>query len=293
MWGLSEHIPNLSQTYVMRTTGDDIGLGQIRDTVVTPVDDTSFGLEISMQPNVPPSTEEELFAMMTCITKQPPFTNTLVYLLLSLPLGIVYFVVVVTGLAMSAGTLIIWLGVPILLIVLLLVRGMAEVERQLIGRLFRWPLPTQLSGPQPKHTFLDRLGILLRDPGTWMMMLYMLLKLPLGIVSFVLALSLPLVALAFTVLPLIYLLNLYIDIILLKNGIHSSSALIPYFIEIHGGFDLTMFLRTFLLIPIGIVFWFLTYFLLQGLGSFSRELAYALLGPGERTSPAVPEESCR
>lgn len=170
---------------------------------------------------------------------------------------------------------------------------MAEVERQLIGRLLRRPLPTQLSRPQQEHAFLNRLGVLLRDPGTWTMMPYMLLKLPLSIVSFVLALSLPLFALALTVFPLIYLLNLYIDIILLKNGIHSSSELIPYFIEIHGGFDLTMFLRTFLMIPIGIVFWFLAYLFLQGLAAFSRELAYALLGPREDASPNVPEESYR
>ncbi len=222
--------------------------------------------------------------MMTRFAKQPPFTNTLLYLLLSLPLGVIYFVVVVTGLAVSAGTLIIWIGIPILLISLLVARGMAEVERQLIGRLLRWPLPTRTSIPQPKQSFLQRLGRLLRDPGTWTTLLYMLLKLPIGIVSFVLAVTLPLVALALTALPLAYLVNLYINNILAHNGVDAYSVLIPYFIVVHGGFDLMTFLRTLVFVPIGLALWVITYFLLQGLASVSRELAYALLGPGERVA---------
>jgi len=227
---------------------------------------------------------------MSRIAKQPPFAGTLLYLLLSLPLGIIYFTVVVTGLAVSAGTLIIWIGVPILLIVLLLARGMAEIERQLIGRLLRRPLPTRSSSALPKRTFWQRLGAMFRDPGTWMTLFYMILKLPLGIVSFVLALTLPLVALALTTLPLVYLVNLFINNILAHNGVDASSILIPYFVEIHGGaFDLTMFLRTFVLVPLGVALWVIAYVLLQGLGTISRELAYALLGPGEHSALATDD----
>lgn len=228
--------------------------------------------------------------MSTYVTTQPavartPFVNTLVYLMLSLPLGIVYFVLVVTGLALSVGTLIIWIGVPLLLITLLIIRGMAEIERQIIARLFRRPLPSRPYGAQPKLSFLGRLGAVLRDPRTWSATLYMFFKMPLGIVSFVLAVTLPLVSLALTALPLAYLLNLYIDSILQHNGVSSSSILIPYFIEIHGGFDPMTFARTFVFVPIGLALGLVTYFLLQGLGAFSRELAYALLGPGE-SAPA-------
>jgi len=228
--------------------------------------------------------------MSTHVTKQPavvwpPFVNTLVYLMLSLPLGVVYFVLVVTGLALSVGTLIIWIGIPLLLITLRMVRGMAEIERQIIAHLFRRPLPSRPYNSQPKQSFLGRLGAVLRDPRTWSSALYMLFKMPLGIVSFVLAVTLPLVSLALTALPLVYLLNLYIDSILQHNGVSASSILIPYFIEIHGGFDPMTFGRTFVFVPIGLALGLVTYFLLQGLGAFSRELAYALLGPDE-SAPA-------
>jgi hypothetical protein len=213
--------------------------------------------------------------------QRPPFVNALVYLVLSLPLGIVYFVLVVTGIALSVGTLIIWIGVPLLLITLLMVQGMAEIERQITARLLRQPWPRQATSARPPRAFLPRLGALLRDPRTWTSALYMLLKMPLGIFSFVMALTLSVIGLAFALLPLVYLINLFIDSILWTNGIRSGSIIIPYFIEVHGVFDLTMFARTFLMIPLGIILCLISYFFLQGLAAFSRELAYALLGPGD------------
>ena len=213
--------------------------------------------------------------------QRPPFISTLVYLILSLPLGIVYFVLVVTGLAVSIGTLVIWIGIPLLLITFLLIHGMAEIERQLIARLLRQPLPSRPTSRPPQQNYLQRCGTLLRDSRTWTSSLYMLLKLPMGIVSFVMALTLPLVSVVFALFPLVYLLNLYIDMILQKNGIQSSSILIPYFIEIHDGFDFATFAKTFLIVPIGLVLCFMTYYFLQGLVTFSRELAYALLGPSD------------
>ena len=92
-----------------------------------------------------------------------------------------------------------------------------------------------------------------------------------GIVSFVMALTLPLVSVVFALFPFVYLLNLYIDTILQKNGIPSSSILIPYFIEIHDGFDFATFAKTFLIAPIGLVLCFMTYFSFQGLVTFSRD----------------------
>ena len=109
----------------------------------------------------------------------------------------------------------------------------------------------------------------------------MILKLPLGIISFTLALVLPFVSLAITVLPLVYLVNLLVNVILLKNGIQSTGYIIPYFIEVHGQFDLAMFARSFIGIPIGLAFWFATRFLLSGLALLSGEIARGLLSAGE------------
>lgn len=130
---------------------------------------------------------------------------------------------------------------------------------------------------------------MLRDQYTWTSLLYMILKLPLGIFSFTLALVLPLVATTLTLLPLAYLINLFVNAILLKSGIHSTGYIIPYFIEVHGTFDLVMFIRSFVGIPAGILLWFVTRFVLNGLALGSGELAHALLGPGETMIVAQPD----
>ena len=61
----------------------------------------------------------------------------------------------------------------------------------------------------------------------------MILKLPLGIFSFTLALVLPILAVATTLMPLAYLINLLVNVILLRNGMQSTSYIIPSFIEVH------------------------------------------------------------
>jgi hypothetical protein len=92
---------------------------------------------------------------------------------------------------------------------------------------------------------------------------------------------LPIVSLAITLLPLVYLVNLLVNTILLKNGIQSTGIIIPYFIEVRGQFDLVMFARSFIGVPIGLAFGFATRFLLNGLALLSGEIARALLNPGE------------
>jgi hypothetical protein len=208
--------------------------------------------------------------------------GSLVFLILSFPLGLLYFIVTVTGLSVGLGTLVIWVGLPILFITLLCVRGMAEIERRMVSSLlhisvsYQWR-PQQETG----RGFLRRFGGILRDPYTWTSTIYMLLKMPLGIASFSLALTLSIVSVSLTLLPLVYLVNLFIDSILLANGLPAQSMLIPHYIEIHGNFDLLMFARTFVGVPLGIVLWIITRYVLKGLALFSGELAKALLGPGE------------
>ncbi|AEF40098.1 sensor histidine kinase [Hoyosella subflava] len=67
------------------------------------------------------------------------------FLLVSFPLAVASFVVMVTGLSLGAGTLIIWVGIPILVFTLVVARGFATVGRRgstgLLG----------LSLPEPRY----------------------------------------------------------------------------------------------------------------------------------------------
>lgn len=69
----------------------------------------------------------------------------IIYLLLGLPLGIAYFVFLVTGVSLGFGLLVIWVGVPILALVFLGAWAMCQFERVLTNHL-----------AQGRHTSVDR-----------------------------------------------------------------------------------------------------------------------------------------
>ena len=220
--------------------------------------------------------------MLSNTTEKSTTVGNIAFLLLSFPLGLIFFLVTVIGFALGVSTLILWIGLPMLFATLVLVRGMAIIERRMAANLLNVSFLYQLhKHDMPQQGFLKRFGHVLRDPLTWTSTIYMIVKLPLGIISFTLALVLPIVSLALTLLPLVYLVNLFVNTILLKNGIQSTGIIVPYFIEVHGQFDLVMFARSFVGVPIGLALWFVTRFLLNGLALLSGEIARALLSPGE------------
>jgi len=223
--------------------------------------------------------------MMEHYTERKPksaLIGNIVFLLLSLPLSLVYFTLAITGFSLGVGTLVIWIGLPILFATLYMVHGMAEIERNMVRSLLHMPHPDLAHERMPAQGLLRRLGNLLRDPYTWTGLLYMLfIKLPLGIISFTLTLTFLLVSICLAFLPLAYLISLFVNVILLKSGVQpGDSILIPYFLEVHGSFDPLMFARSFVGLPLGFVFGFLTIQLIRGLASFSGILANVMLGPG-------------
>ncbi|MCA0144024.1 sensor domain-containing protein [Blastococcus sp. LR1] len=106
------------------------------------------------------------------------------YTLSNFPIGIAAFVVVVTGLALGAGLLVIWVGVAVLAATLLAARGFAMAERA-------W-LPAVLGRPVPRPAYLRpegrpvrKLVTPLRDPQTWLDVLHALVRFPFTIAGFV------------------------------------------------------------------------------------------------------------
>ena len=73
----------------------------------------------------------------------PQTLRNVLYLLLSFPLGLIYFVFVVVGLSLGLGTLIIWIGAFILLGVFLAVRGFTAFERKLASSLLQTTIPSR------------------------------------------------------------------------------------------------------------------------------------------------------
>jgi hypothetical protein len=132
----------------------------------------------------------------------PRTWTALVYMILSLGLGILYFTVVVTGVSLSLGLFVLIIGIPMLVLVLAIVRGLSLFEGRLVEVLLGTRMPRRLRPVPPNLGIRGRIEFWLNDGRTWLSMLYMLLMLPLGIVYFTVAVTLLSVSLGLITSPI-------------------------------------------------------------------------------------------
>ncbi|MER6778346.1 MULTISPECIES: sensor domain-containing protein [unclassified Streptomyces] len=110
------------------------------------------------------------------------------YLVLGLPLSLLYFSLAITGVSLGAGLLVTFLGIPVLAGVLAMCRGFGRVER---GRA-RAMLGLDIAEPAPvrarKRGPLAAMGALLKSGSAWRHALYSVIHLPWAVFAFTLAL---------------------------------------------------------------------------------------------------------
>jgi hypothetical protein len=117
----------------------------------------------------------------------PRAYTSLFYMLLTLATGILYFVVVVVGLSLSAGLAILIIGVPFFLAFIGITRVISLGEGRLIEAITGERMPRRPVHPGPAMGWGARIGAMLSDARTWTTLLYLVLMLPLGIIYFVIA----------------------------------------------------------------------------------------------------------
>jgi hypothetical protein len=132
------------------------------------------------------------------------YTN-LLYLALAFPLGLIYFVLLITGLSVGFGLTIIWVGLPILALVFASSFGMSALERRLSIHLLGArvpPMSPQRTGA-PENVW-KMVQEFLSNPVTWKGMAFLFLKFPLGLLSFILMVVLLSVSCGFALAPVLY-----------------------------------------------------------------------------------------
>jgi uncharacterized membrane protein len=117
----------------------------------------------------------------------PRTWTALFYMMLSIVTGVFYFTTVVTGLSMSAGFIILIIGIPIFLLFVGFTRVLALAEGRLVEGLLGQRMPRRPLYPAKGVPILERIKQMLVDRRTWTTMFYFLLMLPLGIIYFVVA----------------------------------------------------------------------------------------------------------
>jgi hypothetical protein len=109
--------------------------------------------------------------------------TTLTHHLLGLPLGIVYFTWLVTGLATGLGLAVTIVGIPILTLVLATVRPLQEGERAMANALLGTDIPAAGLAPQGEGLW-GRFKAYWTDSRTWRGVGYLLARFPVGTFTF-------------------------------------------------------------------------------------------------------------
>ena len=126
-----------------------------------------------------------------------------IYLLLSMWVGLTWHVVLAVGLTLGVGTLIIWVGVFVLALTVLAWRGGAWLERRWVRAMLGVEIPDPYR-PAPSGSPWRRARVVASDPATWKDLAYLVVLFPLGLLWFVVTLTLWTAALGLLTAPLWY-----------------------------------------------------------------------------------------
>lgn len=202
------------------------------------------------------------------------YTN-LLFLALAFPMGLFYFIFLAVGLALGFGLTIVWIGIPILALVFAGSWGMSALERRLAIGLLGAEVPPMAPPPSAAALgFWQRLNAFLSNPVTWKGMTYLLVKFPLGIVTFVALVTSASVSTGLMLVPVLWPfadMSLDFDVV---DGVFMEPATF-------GG---ALFIGL-----VGVVFFLVSLNLLNGLAWIWRQLATAMLGsPRFTAAPPAP-----
>ena len=130
--------------------------------------------------------------------------RNLVYLLAAFPLGVFYFVFLVSGLSTGISLSIIWVGIPILVLMGVGWWLLACFERAAARVMLEEDIPSMSVGTDASKNlwalFIDHLV----NPVTWKSLIYLFMKFPLGIVSFTIVVTLGALTIALLISPFVF-----------------------------------------------------------------------------------------
>ena len=110
--------------------------------------------------------------------------GSLLFLILSMGTGIVYFTWSVTGISTSAGLLVLIIGLPIFALFLMSARGIALLEGRLVEALLGVRMPRRPLFSRQDISWWQKFKNVFSERQTWTAVIYMIMQMPLGIIYF-------------------------------------------------------------------------------------------------------------
>jgi signal transduction histidine kinase len=206
--------------------------------------------------DVPPAAISAVPRRFFGVVARPQTWKNLLYLALAFPLGVAYVVVLAVGLSTGAGLAIVFVGLGILFATLMAWRGMAALERGLARSLLGVRIPLAL----PREAGLPlwaRVKLWVRDPVTWKSFVFVVAKLPMGIVALAALAGPGFVSLVLVLAPLI---TVFVPIVFFGWEIADPLEALP-------------------LVPVGVLACVATLHLFNGLSWLYGLTARVMLGP--------------
>lgn len=211
----------------------------------------------------------------------PKTYATILYLILSLPLGIIYFTLAITGLALSVALTPIFIGIPLFFGVAKLLNGIVNFEQSMIRHILGMPVPpvSYLSHQQTEggQNWLKRMARNF-DSGQFIRnLLLLLLRLVTGIVFFVIMVAVISLGLGFIALPVVHIIlmnEMKLDIL--------ENSLFTYF-----HIDWTYNQQYLLYVGVGVVLFWIALRIVNGLMQIQRRLMYVDESYQQQAAPPV------
>ncbi|MCJ7567019.1 MAG: sensor domain-containing protein [Anaerolineales bacterium] len=186
----------------------------------------------------PPTVEKSSINRFFSIIWDAGAWGALLYLILSMITGLVYFTWAITGLSLSLSLLVLIIGLPFTVLFLLSVRSIALVEGRIVEALLGVRMPRRLSFTNREAGWWEQVKGLLLDSRTWTAVVYMILQLPLGVIYFSIFVCLTATSLSFMVSPILELIFEQPFIHLGAGAYHIAPWMMPLFVS--GGFILLL-----------------------------------------------------
>jgi len=182
-------------------TAESTVLNGLVETYGTPAEVAAAYLQMEARvtpPFAPPKTPSpgSPIARFFGVFVAPRAYASLFYMLFSFITGIIYFNWAVVGMTLSLSMLILIIGLPVIALFLLSVRGIAMVEGRIIEALLGVRMPRRALFSNRRVGIWNRFKTMVMDRRTWTTFLYMVIQLPLGIFYFTLFVTMFLLGLA-------------------------------------------------------------------------------------------------
>jgi hypothetical protein len=124
------------------------------------------------------------------VLNEPQSYRSIGYLLLGLPLGTIWFAVLISGLSVAISTLVVaLLGIPVMIGIWNLTRWFANAERDLVSVLLDQDLPLAPIAAPMSGNMWPRFRTMTSDRYRWRELAYLMLRFPVGIATFTVAVT--------------------------------------------------------------------------------------------------------